>query len=240
MFCRFVFFLYLCTMNQMLMAILTQRELFLLLLCTVTYVALFVVAVQNSRRQILLLEERLNKVRAMKEEQEAQSQQNIEQNKRKITELEALLQQLGSENSMLRLELEERKARLDFHNKVAIIEQEKRQQAETVIFQSDIYRRIQHLLETGRSMEQDDWAALTQLVDSIYSGFTDKLYGIYPMSQQDYYVSLLTKARVQPKDIALLTAHSKESVASTRSRLYQKVFGKKGSSRDWDEFVLSL
>ena len=68
MFCGFVFFLYLCTMNQMLMAILTQRELFLLLLCTVTYVALFVVAVQNSRRKILLLEERLNKVRAMKEE----------------------------------------------------------------------------------------------------------------------------------------------------------------------------
>ena len=54
------------------------------------------------------------------------------------------------------------------------------------------------------------------------------------------WMRLLTKARVQPKDIALLTAHSKESVASTRSRLYQKVFGKKGSSRDWDEFVLSL
>ena len=51
---------------------------------------------------------------------------------------------------------------------------------------------------------------------------------------------LLIKVRVQPKDIASLTAHSKESVASTRSRLYQKIFGKKGSTRDWDEFILSL
>jgi hypothetical protein len=53
-------------------------------------------------------------------------------------------------------------------------------------------------------------------------------------------VSLLIKARIQPKDIATLTAHSKESVASTRSRLYQKVFGRKGSSKDWDDFILSI
>ena len=227
-------------MNQMLMALLTQRELFLMLLCTVTYVALFVVAVQNSRRKVLMLEERLNKVRMMKEEQEAKGQQSIEANRKKIAELEALLQKLGSENSMLRLELEERKAKLDYHNKVAIIEQEKRQQAETVIFQSDIYSRIQQLLNTGKSMEQGDWSALTQLIDGIYTGFTEKLYSLYHLTQQEYYVSLLIKVRVQPKDIASLTAHSKESVASTRSRLYQKVFGKKGSSRDWDEFVLSL
>ena len=211
-----------------------------MLLCTVTYVALFVVAVQNSRRKVLMLEERLNKVRMMKEEQEAKGQQSIEANRKKIAELEALLQKLGSENSMLRLELEERKAKLDYHNKVAIIEQEKRQQAETVIFQSDIYSRIQQLLNTGKSMEQGDWSALTQLIDGIYTGFTEKLYSLYHLTQQEYYVSLLIKVRLQPKDIASLTAHSKESVASTRSRLYQKVFGKKGSSRDWDEFVLSL
>jgi hypothetical protein len=82
--------------------------------------------------------------------------------------------------------------------------------------------------------------ALAQLVDSIYTGFTEKLYSLYRMTEQDYHVSLLIKVRIQPKDIALLTSHSKESVASTRSRLYQKVFGQKGSSKDWDDFVLSL
>ena len=48
------------------------------------------------------------------------------------------------------------------------------------------------------------------------------------------------RERIQPKDIATLTTHSKESIASTRSRLYQKVFGKKGSTKDWDDFVLSI
>ena len=60
------------------------------------------------------------------------------------------------------------------------------------------------------------------------------------MTPQDYHVSLLVKVGLQPRDIALLTAHSKESVASTRSRVYQKVFGEKGSSKDWDDFILTL
>ena len=71
-------------MIQTLLAILTQRELFLLLLCTVTYVVLFVVAVQNSRRKVRLLEERLKKVRAMQAEQEAQSASRIEATVRRL------------------------------------------------------------------------------------------------------------------------------------------------------------
>ena len=211
-----------------------------MLIGILVYAVLFIVTVQSSRRKVLALQERLDKVRALQELQQAQSRQNIEQNEAKIRELETLLQKLGDENSLLRLELEEKKATLDYNNKVAIIENEKRQQAETVIFTSGIYRRIQDGLNNGRSLGHQDWSELAELVDSVYTGFTEKLYSLYRMTEQDYHVSLLIKVRIQPKDIALLTAHSKESVASTRSRLYQKVFGQKGSSKDWDDFVLTL
>lgn len=211
-----------------------------ILIGIVLYVVLFVVTVQNSRRKVIVLQERLDKIRMMQAQQEAQSQQSIAQNEEKIRELETLLRKLGDENSLLRLELEEKKATLYYNNKVAMLENEKRQQAETVIFSSDIYHRIQECLNGGRSLSHHDWTALAEMVNSIYTGFTEKLYSLYRMSEQDYHVSLLIKVRVQPKDIALLTAHSKESVASTRSRLYSKVFGKKGSSKDWDDFVLSI
>ena len=211
-----------------------------MLIGILVYAVLFIVTVQSSRRKVLALQERLEKVRALQELQQAQSRQNIQQNETKIRELETLLQKLGNENSLLRLELEEKKATLDYNNKVAIIENEKRLQAETVIFSSDIYRHIQDCLNGGRSLNHQDWSALSELVNSVYTGFTEKLYSLYRMTEQDYHVSLLIKVRIQPKDIALLTAHSKESVASTRSRLYQKVFGQKGSSKDWDDFVLSL
>ena len=108
------------------------------------------------------------------------------------------------------------------------------------IFASTVYQRIKQYLVTGQSMNEEDWAELTEVVNGVYNGFTDKLFSLYHMSDQDYHVSLLIKIRLQPKDIATLTAHSKESVASTRSRLYQKVFGKKGSTKDWDDFILSI
>ncbi|MBQ1588439.1 MAG: hypothetical protein IIT94_01120 [Prevotella sp.] len=226
-------------MNQM-FDILTSRELFLLIMASVTYVVLFIVAVQNSRRKILLLQERLNKVHAMKEEQLANSNQNIEQNLQRIAQLESIIQKLGNENSMLRLELEEQKARLDYANTIAMIENEKREQAETVIFGSDVYLRMKSLLAQGRSMNDHDFVELNQVVNSVYTNFTERLYSLCKLSNHEFRVCLLVKVRVQPKDIATLTAHSKEGIATTRSRLYQKVFGKKGSSKEWDDFVLSL
>jgi regulator of replication initiation timing len=216
---------------------LTDREWFLLIIGMVVYAVLFVVTVQNSRRKMVAMHE---KIRTMQEAQQAQSSQSIAQNEAKIAELETLLKKLGDENSLLRLELEEKKATLDYHNKVARLENEKREHAETMIFSSDVYQRIQNCLNSGRSLSNQDWTELTEVVNSIYTGFTEKLYSLYRMSEQDYHVSLLIKVRIQPKDIALLTAHSKESVASTRSRLYSKVFGIKGSSKDWDDFILSL
>ena len=231
---------YLCSMIQQMMTSglgLTDREWFLLIIGMVVYAVLFVVTVQNSRRKIVAMHE---KIRLMQETNQAQSQQSIAQNELKIAELETLLKKLGDENSLLRLELEEKKATLDYNNKVARLENEKRQHAETMIFSSDVYRRIQDYLNSGRSMTHQEWTELTEVVNGIYTGFTEKLYSLYRMSEQDYHVSLLIKMRIQPKDIALLTAHSKESVASTRSRLYQKVFGQKGSSKDWDDFVLTL
>ena len=216
---------------------LTEREWFLLIIGMVVYAVLFVVTVQNSRRKMVAMHE---KIRTLQESQQAQSLQSIAENETKIAELETLLNKLGDENSLLRLELEEKKATLDYNNKVARLENEKREHAETMIFSSDVYQRIQACLNSGRSMTHQDWTELTEVVNSIYTGFTEKLYSLYRMSEQDYHVSLLIKVRIQPKDIALLTAHSKESVATTRSRLYSKVFGTKGSSKDWDDFILSL
>ena len=216
---------------------LTEREWFLLIIGMVVYAVLFVVTVQNSRRKMVAMHE---KIRTLQESQQAQSLQSIAENETKIAELETLLKKLGDENSLLRLELEEKKATLDYNNKVARLENEKREHAETMIFSSDVYQRIQACLNNGRSMTHQDWTELTEVVNSIYTGFTEKLYSLYRMSEQDYHVSLLIKVRIQPKDIALLTAHSKESVATTRSRLYSKVFGIKGSSKDWDDFILSL
>ena len=168
--------------------ILTDREMFLLIICSVFYVTLFIVAIQNSRRKIQLLQSRLDHIHDMQ--------------------------------------------------RLAAIEHQGRDV--NAVMTSVVYQRMKQLLGEGRSMTDDDWTELAEAVNGVYTGFTDKLYSLCRMSEQDLHVSLLIKVRMAPKDIATLTAHSKESVASTRSRLYQKVFGRKGSTRDWDDFILSI
>ena len=167
--------------------ILTNRELFLLIVCTVFYVTLFIMVLQANRRKIQLLQSRLDNIHAMQ--------------------------------------------------KMAVIEPRK---DVNTIWAAPVYLRIKQYLSEGRSMTDGDWTELAETVDSVYTGFSEKLYSLFRMSEQDFRVSLLIKIRMQPKDIATLTAHSKESVASTRSRLYQKVLGKKGSTKDWDDFILSI
>ena len=169
------------------MILLTNRELFMLIICTVFYITLFILVLQNNRRKIQLLQSRLDNIHAMQKMAVMEPRQNMSN-----------------------------------------------------LFAQPIYLRIKQLLSEGRSLSESDWTELTEAVDGVYNGFSEKLYSLYNMSDQDYRVSLLIKVRIQPKDIATLTAHSKESIASTRSRLYQKVFGKKGSTKDWDDFILSI
>lgn len=168
--------------------ILTGRELFLLIICTVFYVTLFILVVQSNRRKIQLLQSRLDNIHAMQ--------------------------------------------------KMAVME--RRTLDVSSLYSSAAYLHARQCLSEGRSLPEGDWAGLSEAVNGVYTGFSDKLYSLYRMSEQDIRVSMLIKLRMPPKDIATLTAHSKESVASTRSRLYQKVFGKKGSTRDWDDFILSI
>ena len=170
--------------------ILTDRELFLLIICTVFYITLFIMVLQSNRRKIQLLQSRLDNIHQMQ--------------------------------------------------KMAVIEQRSQTKDLNEILSSPVYQRIKQYLTDGQNMAEADWTELSEAVNTVYTGFTDKLYSLYRMSEQDYRVSLLTKIRLQPKDIATLTAHSKESIASTRSRLYLKVFGKKGSTKDWDDFILSI
>jgi hypothetical protein len=159
--------------------ILTHRELFLLIICTIFYITLFIMVLKANRQKIQLLQSRLDNIHAMQ--------------------------------------------------KMAVIEP---RQDVSNVFSSSVYLRIKQYLNEGRSMNDEDWKELTEVINNTYTGFTEKLFSLYRMSNQDYHVSLLIKIRLQPKDIAILTAHSKESIASTRSRLYQKVFGRKGSTKD--------
>ena len=111
---------------------------------------------------------------------------------------------------------------------------------ETAFFDSDVYQALQRRLATGQRLKEDDWQEIESQIRKVYPGFISQLRGLYAMSELEYQVCLLIKLRIAPSDIAAVLARDVSTISTVRSRLYKKVFGQKGGTREWDEFILSI
>ena len=119
----------------------------------------------------------------------------------------------------------------------AIVERQRQILADTPICQ-----HIARLLGDARQlpMTDEDWHILEDTIEKTHPGFQKHLLSFRKLSTQELHICWLIKAGISPIGIAQLTSRSKQSVSSTRSRLYEKVFGQKGSPAQWDAFIQSL
>jgi len=143
-----------------------------------------------------------------------------------------------------------RKRKREVERKLAEIEEEHTlrpalvadamKQVEAAFFQSDYYLALRRRIEAGDNIKPNEWKELEQHLKAIYPRFISSLYGLYNLSPTEYQVCLLTKIRSTPKEMADVLCKDKSTISSIRKRLYKKVFGKDGSGKEWDEFILSL
>lgn len=105
---------------------------------------------------------------------------------------------------------------------------------------SSFYIALHKRLAVGDRLTDDDWTTIEDRLRSVYPHFSSTLFSLISMSEVEYRVCLLLKLNATPTEIASVLCRDKSSISTVRSRLYQKVFDKKGSSRDWDEFVRTL
>ena len=85
---------------------------------------------------------------------------------------------------------------------------------------------------------EGEWQRFQEMIDSQCDGFSQHLSSVYKLSQQELRVCLLIKAQFKPSEIAILTAHSKEAITSTRRRLYKQMTGVDGTPEMLDELIL--
>ena len=218
----------------------------LLSLCTILTSTTFAY-IQYFKLKQLQLTIRLKKIKRLKDKLYSRSVQFIEENKRKIEELEIMERkflEVDQINTTLKEQLNAQKELIIYTNKQIKLDLNRREQSQAVLFKSEIYLHIQRQLKINdrskRMLSDEDWKELEKLVNSTYNGFKENLYDIYNLSLFEYRVCLLIKINIQPIDIGKLTEHSKESISSTRRRLYEKVFHIKGAPKDWDDFIYSL
>lgn len=111
---------------------------------------------------------------------------------------------------------------------------------ETAYFASDEYQTLQHRMSTGQRLKEEDWLSIEQQIKKVYPGFSSQLRNLHAMSELEYQVCLLIKLRMAPSDIATVLARDASTISTVRSRLFQKVFGRKGGTKEWDDFILSI
>lgn len=105
-----------------------------------------------------------------------------------------------------------------------------------------IVQHIHKLLDdtSQPTMKNEDWLQLEALFAHSLPQFLPRLQEFCHLNLQERRVSMLLRLGITPMDIGRLTAHSKQSVTNTRSRLFEKAFGRKGAPADWDQLIASL
>ena len=118
-----------------------------------------------------------------------------------------------------------------------ITEEEQREQT---FIHSDFYLTLRQRLYEGPMLKHDEWEELEIQMKNAYPAFFRKLTEMCPLSEVEQRVCMLTKLGIPPSTIAIHTCREYSSISSIRSRLYFKMFGKKGGAKDWDEFIINL
>ena len=201
----------------------------------VVVVALFFAYRQNRKRKEEGRINQLQKLKALEEQKYRQSQEFIEENKKRIAELEKELQASKIVQNQPQQELlHARKQSLEKDNEQ--VEAYRRLEAEAVkaLETSDIFRKCH---EVDGNLSAEDWQTLTAAIDSTYSQFTHRLKDLYPVSEVELQVCLLLKIGISSTRIAQLVLRSKQAVTSIRKRLYKKVLGQEGTPDEWDKFI---
>ena len=207
----------------------------LLLLATVS-----MLVVRHLRQKQAKSLQQIARLKRWHDEQERTSQSFIDSNLQKIEKLEKQLQSTVSEKEQYRQELQSQIERLQSKNQQIRLKQVSQKQQRREVLKSETYKLLLSELSDGRIVHPDVWRKVEATVDDIYVGFTERLREYVPVSETEKQVALLTKLEFSPADIAVLVGRGRSSITMLRKRLYFKIFGVEGNSKDFDQFLRLL
>lgn len=165
-----------------------------------------------------------------------QSQNLISNAEKRISELEALLENETDKSQRLINELEIQKESLQLYTQQAKL----REEATNAIETSDVATRFRKALDENANPTKEDWEQLDNYINLQFPGFKSVLYKLVKLSEIEYQVSLLIKCKFSPNEIGRLVNLSKSGLGNARKRLFVKAFKTDGTATDWDNFIISL
>lgn len=216
-----------------------KRRIYYIGTCFLFMLALSIILWLNHKKKeqrILLQQEKLKRIQ---EKQYRYSQAQISSNQEKIEELSKQLHEAEKENDTLRQNiLRDQKEQLENANTHIKATQAIEEALHINLQQTAIWRKLHQ--SAISKMTENDWRQLQEAIDEAYPRFRLQLSELYPLSLKEMQVCLLLKIEIAPSRIAEIMYSSKQGITSIRKRLYKKLSGKEGNSRDCDEFIRSI
>jgi hypothetical protein len=201
---------------------------------------LLIIYYQYSRRKRMRHRHNKERLQELQAEKYRQSEAFIQANKEEIIHLQQQLEEANQENHELVERLERQKEQLENANLVAEIKRGEKKQADSVIKDSPIMKRLQQMVSQGNHVREKEVKEIEKLLDAVYPDFRQHLSQLGYMNPLEYQVCLLLKMELPPSSIATLVLRDKSTVSLIRRRLLKKVTGRDGAPTDWDSIILSL
>lgn len=185
-------------------------------------------------------------VRSLSEQLESERQ-----NKELKTQLEMELLKRAEVEDCLRKQLEQELQKKDETEKrmelILTISNESRNE-KVLLDKNDITREVLlfraskeyiGLCSDWTKIDKEKWSIIIDLIDHLlYNDFTYRIKSLYPgISGFELQICYLVKLEIPVKRMAYLLCVTSQTISLNRKRLYSKLTGKKGSSKDFDSFI---
>lgn len=222
-----------------------KRQIYFLILLALFFLLLFAVFWQKYKRKEQAMLFQQEKLKLQQEKLKQYSQEQIEENKKRIEMLSRQLQQAETDKDLLRQDLLlAKREQVEKENQRIKAVQEIQRKAKESLCQTDVYNKFYAVANNEKNpkcITSRDWNMLLSLIDEAYANFTSRLRELYPqISDKELQVCLLIKIGITPTQMATILFSSKQDISSIRSRLYTKLSGRKGSSKQCDLLVQDL
>ena len=190
----------------------------------------------NVKKRIREQQERANNYLSQLQETEMQK---MKRNEERIAQLETELSVSNEKLTEIRKSLMRNEAEmLAKQNEHMLFKEKHRELLIADLADTDVYK----LYHTPNAVPPSaDYHRLVEALNKAYNNFTKRLKEFYPdINDNEVWICCMVKAGLSSKEICNISPYSYSSLGMAKSRLYFKMFQKKGGAKDLDHFIKEL
>ena len=187
----------------------------------------------NVKKRIREQQERANNYLSQLQETEMQK---MKRNEERIAQLETELSVSNEKLTEIRKSLMRNEAEmLAKQNEHMLFKEKHRELLIADLADTDVYK----LYHTPNAVPSSaDYHRLVEALNKAYNNFTKRLKEFYPdINDNEVWICCMVKAGLSSKEICNISPYSYSSLGMAKSRLYFKMFQKKGGAKDLDHFI---